>query len=264
MRQKDFAIQACGGDKKIKVRRNHKTYDIQFCSPDYLQEYFYPAGVCGYTDLRPKRMEPEKKDEIGILQYNGVAISSVYRKQHKTKSIRGYLYVGDNNFIAIENHRKWLWLLPILLALILLLVFSFCGRTPEQTPVEETSSWSPVIEDDLGEDTTAASTQSGAQIQIAGFSSWHIPAGQTEDLPIYLHNPDENPCYFSFRIVLEDTDETLYQSDMVPPGETIRQVDFAHSLDAGTYDVVIYITTNALDDGSPMNTAKLNVVLTVS
>lgn len=264
MQQKDFAIQACGGDKKIRIRRNHETYDIKFCSPDYLQEYFSPAVVCGYTDLRPKRMKAEKKEEIGILQYDGVAISSVYRKQHKTRSIRGYLSVGGDNFVAIESHRFLLWLLPILLALILLLVFSFCGRTPEPAPVEDTSSWTPVIEDDLGEDATAASAQSGAQIQIAGFSFWHVPAGQAEDLPIRLHNPDSNPCYFSFRIALEDTDETLYQSDMVPPGETIRQVDLTHSLDAGTYDAVVYITTNALDDGRPMNSAKLNVVLTVS
>ena len=264
MQQKDFAIQACGGDKKIKIRRSHKTYDIQFCSPDYLQEYFYPSVVCGYTNLRQKRMKAEKKDEVGILLYNGVPISFVREKKHKLSAIRGYLSVGGDNFVAIESHRYLLWLLPVLLALILLLALSFCVRTPEQTPIEDTSSWSPVIEDDLGEDTTAASAQSGAQIQIAGFSSWHIPAGQAEDLPIHLHNPDGNPCYFSFRIALADTGETLYQSDMVPPGETIQQVDLARSFDAGTYDVVIYITTNALNDGTAMNSAKLNVTLTVS
>ena len=261
--QKQF-IAGTLGNQTLSLRRERTALKLRFCSPDYYQDYFSTGTVCGFTDLRCKRSDKEKRDEIGTLLYNGVPISIVREKKHKLSAIRGYLSVGGDNFVAIESHRFLLWLLPILLTLILLLVFSFCGRTPEQTPIEETSSWSPVIEDDLGEDTTAASTQSGAQIQIAGFSSWHIPAGQTEDLSIYLHNPDENPCYFSFRIVLEDTDETLYQSDMVPPGETIRQVDLTHSLDAGTYDVVIYITTNALDDGSAMNSAKLNVVLTVS
>lgn len=261
---KSFTIKSAG-DKTLTLRREHQKLKIPYCSAEKYDNYPQPV-VCGYTDLRRKRgdSDKERKDEIGTLLYNGVPISSVCEKRHKTSAIRGYLSVGGDNFVAIESHRFLLCLLPILLALILILAFSFCGRPPEQAPVEETSSWAPVIEDDLGEDTTAASTQSGAQIQIAGFSSWHIPAGQTEDLPIYLHNPDENPCYFSFRIVLEDTDETLYQSDMVPPGETIRQVDLAHSLDAGTYDVVIYITTNALDDGAAMNSAKLNVVLTVS
>lgn len=259
---KSFTINPAG-DKTLTLRREHQKLKLPYCSAEEYDDYPQPV-VCGYTDLRRKRNDKEKKDEIGTLLYNGVPISFVREKKHKLSAIRGYLSVGGDDFIAIESHRFMLWLLPILLALILLLVFSFCGRTPEQTPVEETSSWSPVIEDDLGEDTTAASTQNGAQIQIAGFSSWHIPAGQAEDLPIYLHNPDGNPCYFSFRIALEDTDETLYQSDMVPPGETIRQVDLAHSFDAGTYDVVIYITTNALDDGAAMNSAKLNVALTVS
>lgn len=259
---KSFTIRPVGG-KMLTLHRDRRKLRIPYCSAD---EYdHYPQSVvCGYTDLRRKRNDKERKDEIGTLLYNGVPISFVREKKHKLSAIRGYLSVGGDDFIAIESHRFLLWLLPILLALILLMVFSFCGRTPEQTPVEETSSWSPVIEDDLGEDTTAASTQSGAQIQIAGFSSWHIPAGQAENLPIYLHNPDGNPCYFSFRIALEDTDEPLYQSDMVPPGETIRQVDLTHSFNAGTYDVVIYITTNALDDGAAMNSAKLNVALTVS
>lgn len=261
--QKQF-VAGTLGNQTLSLRRKGSTLKLPFCSPDYYQDYFSSGTVCGYTDLRCKRSDKERKNEIGTLLYNGVPISYVCEKRHKTSAIRGYLSVGGDNFVAIESHRFLLWLLPILLALLLLLVFSFCGRTPQQTPVEETSSWSPVIEDDLGEDTTAASTQSGAQIQIAGFSSWHIPAGQTEDLPIYLHNPDGNPCYFSFRIALADTDETLYQSDMVPPGETIRQVDLSHSLDAGTYDAVVYITTNALEDGAAMNSAKLNVTLTVS
>ena len=258
---KSFTIRPAGG-KMLTLRRDRQKLKIPYCSVTEYDDYSQPV-VCGYTDLRRKRKDKERKDEIGTLLYNGVPISSVYDKKHKLSSIRGYLYVDGDDFIAIESHRYLLWLLPILLALILLLALSFCGRSPE-APTGDTGGWTPVIEDDLGEDTTAASTQSGAQIQIAGFSSWHIPAGQTEDLPIYLHNPDGNPCYFSFRIALADTDETLYQSDMVPPGETIRQVDLSHSLDAGTYDAVVYITTNALDDGKPMNSAKLNVTLTVS
>jgi hypothetical protein len=145
LQQKDFAIQAGVGDKKIRIRRNHETYDIKFCSPDYLQEYFSPAVVCGYTDLRPKRMKAEKKEEIGILQYDGVAISSVYRKQHKTRSIRGYLSVGGDNFVAIESHRFLLWLLPILLALILLLVFSFCVLIPYGTSLTVSATYDSVL-----------------------------------------------------------------------------------------------------------------------
>ena len=256
-----FTIKSAG-DKTLTLRRDRQKLKIPYCSAEEYDDCSHPV-LCGYTDLRRKRNDKAKKDEIGTLLYDGVPISFVREKKHKTSAIRGCFSVGGDNFVAIESHRFLLWLLPILLALILLLALSFCGRTPEQTPVEDPGSWTPVIEENLGgeADTTAPS---GAQIQIAGFSSWHVPAGQAEDLPVYLHNPDGNPCYFSFRIALADTGETLYQSDMVPPGETIRQVDLTHSLDSGTYDAVVYITTNALDDGKPMNSAKLNVALTVS
>ena len=261
MMQKRFSAEKIG-DRETRLRRERTVLKLPFCSPDYYQDYFSTGTVCGYTNLRRKRSDKEKRDEVGTLLYNGVPISFVREKKYKLSAIRGYLSVGGDNFVAIESHRCLLPLLPILLALILLLALSFCGRTPERTPIEDTSSWSPVIEDDLGEDVTAASTQSGAQIQIAGFSSWHIPAGETKNLPITLKNPDGNPCYFSFSIILSDG-ETIYQSDMVPPGEAIKQITINRALSAGEYAATIHIDTNALDDGRAMNKADLNLTITV-
>lgn len=258
---KSFTIRPAGG-KTLTLRRDLQKLKIPYCSATEYDDYSQPV-VCGYTDLRRKRKDKERKDEIGTLLYNGVPISSVYDKKHKLSSIRGYLYVGGDDFIAIESHRYLLWLLPILLALILLLQLSFCGRTPKD-PTDSVRNWTPVIEDDLGEGTTATTTQADLRIDFVGFSSWSVPAGQSEDIPINLHNPDGNPCYFSFRIVLADTGETLYQSNMVPPGKTIRQVDLTHSLDEGTYDGMVYITTNALDDGRSMNHLKFHATIVVS
>lgn len=261
MMQKRFSAEKIG-DRETRLRRQKQKITLPYCSPKYFQDYFASAPVCGYTDLRKPRGQREKEGEIGTLFYGGIEISTVREERRRMSATRGYLAVDDGKFLVIESHRDLLWLLPILLALVLLLVLAFCGRPPGQEP-KDADSWTPVIEENLGGE-AGTTTPAGSQIKIAGFSFWQIPAGQTEALPIRLHNPEGNPCYFSFSIILESTGETLYQSDMVPPGETIRTVDLTHGLEAGTYPVDILITTNALDDGRTMNSASLDVTLTVS
>ena len=46
-------------------------------------------------------------------------------------------------------------------------------------------------------------------------------------------NPEGNPCYFTFTLVLKDTDETIYQSKMVEPGKAITQITLSKELSAG-------------------------------
>ena len=59
-------------------------------------------------------------------------------------------------------------------------------------------------------------------IRIPGYPSITIPA-DTKDVTVNLMNPEGNPCYFTFTLVLKDTDETIYQSKMVePPGNILR------------------------------------------
>lgn len=58
--------------------------------------------------------------------------------------------------------------------------------------------------------------------RIPGYPSITIPA-DTKDVTVNLMNPEGNPCYFTFTLVLKDTDETIYQSKMVEPGKATRR-----------------------------------------
>ena len=62
--------------------------------------------------------------------------------------------------------------------------------------------------DDTGEKPTG--------IRIPGYPSITIEADK-KDVQMNLMNPEGNPCYFTFEIVLNDTDETIYTSKMVEP-----------------------------------------------
>lgn len=99
-------------------------------------------------------------------------------------------------------------------------------------------------------------------IKIPGYPSVTIPA-DTRTVDMALLNPEGNPCYFTFELVLKDTGETLYTSKMVPPGQAITQVTLARPLPAGEYNAVIKITTAALEDGGAMNGANVETVLKV-
>ena len=76
-----------------------------------------------------------------------------------------------------------------------------------------------------------------------------------------LMNPEGNPCYFTFEIVLSDTGESIYKSAMVEPGKTISNVKLNHSLSAGEYKAVIKISTSSLTDGTAMNGANVETTI---
>lgn len=99
-------------------------------------------------------------------------------------------------------------------------------------------------------------------IQIPGYPSISLPA-DTREVAVALLNPEGNPCYFTFELALRDSGEVLYTSQLVPPGQAIYEITLSRPLEAGEYDAVIRISTTSLEDGSPMNGANVETVLTV-
>ena len=99
-------------------------------------------------------------------------------------------------------------------------------------------------------------------IKIPGYPSITLPKDQ-KTVNVALVNPEGNPCYFTFELVLKDTGETLYQSKLVPPGKAITEITMSRALAAGEYNATIRITTTSLEDGSAMNGANVETVLIV-
>ena len=64
-------------------------------------------------------------------------------------------------------------------------------------------------------------------------------------------------------LALLGTDEVLYTSGQVPPGQALYEIELSRPLEAGEYDAVIRISTASLEDGSPMNGANVETVLIV-
>ena len=101
-----------------------------------------------------------------------------------------------------------------------------------------------------------------AGIKIPGYPSITLPKDQ-KTVNVALLNPEGNPCYFTFEIVLKDTGESIYKSKLVPPGKAITEITMSRALTAGEYDATIKITTTSVADGSAMNGANVETVLIV-
>ena len=92
-------------------------------------------------------------------------------------------------------------------------------------------------------------------IQIPGYESCSIEKNK-KNVKMNLANPKDNKCYFNFKVVLDDTAETIYESKAVPPGQSIRNVNLTRPLPEGEYSAFIEISTTSLDGVTPLNGAR--------
>lgn len=255
MQLKKYPIELFG-DKTKTVHRKHK---IRYISPIQFEQQ-QNANICGYTDLRLRKSK-KHKEPIGVLSDNDSDISYVYSTRSKTAAIKGYIKLKDteNKYIAITSNSilPWLLLLLALLLLILISILSFCNKQHPGSPI-----FRPNIEHNTGTNEEKENEAKG--IQVRGFTTWSIPANTSKNLSIPLENPEGNPCYFSFEILLSDTGEVIYSSDMVPPGEKISRINITREFDAGDYPATIKIKTNELITGKEMNSPAIQIIIHVS
>lgn len=76
-----------------------------------------------------------------------------------------------------------------------------------------------------------------------------------------LKNPEGNPCYFTFEIVLTETEETIYTSKMVEPGKAITEDELTRALNRANIRQCLRLQPASLEDGSEMNGADVETVL---
>ncbi len=82
-------------------------------------------------------------------------------------------------------------------------------------------------------------------------------------IQVYFENPKGNPCYFQIDLILEETGETVYQSEMFKPGTGIETPKLDTIPAPGVYKATIVYTTQSLSDNTAMNGAVIQTKLTV-
>ena len=98
-------------------------------------------------------------------------------------------------------------------------------------------------------------------IKIPGYGTVTLPSGTT-DVKMILLNPEGNPCYFVFELVING--ESYYKSDFVEPSMCIEDLKLTKPLPKGTHKAILKISTYSLDENlSPMNGANVEFELIV-
>ena len=90
-----------------------------------------------------------------------------------------------------------------------------------------------------------------------------IPAG-TKEVSVELTNPEENQVYFEISFYLPETEETIYTSDLIRPGQTIYEITLEKEMEAGEYPLILRYAAYTADEAmEPRNGAQVSCSLIV-
>ena len=161
-----------------------------------------------------------------------------------------------------EEKTKSKKALIILLAVLAALLLVFGGymlarHQANSGPVTVNSAPSYAFEE--GQSQAAAEEGSvTAGIEIPGYSIIPVKANTT-NVEIELYNPDKNNVYFQISLILSDTEEVLYESDMIRPGDHLYEIELTRGLEPGEYPLTVQYSTFTTDGTfSPRNGATVN------
>lgn len=162
----------------------------------------------------------------------------------------------------MKKPKVWIAVIVLLCAVIVAGGVFYVTTRGQPAAATAAEPFTPQLDPNATEPQTAedAAAQEPVGIRIPGYPTITIPA-DTQTVSVNLMNPEGNPCYFTFELVLTDTEESLYTSAMVEPGKAITQINLPRGLPAGEYPAVLKITTNSLEDGSAMNGANVETIL---
>ena len=244
----------------IKLKKNDADYDksksYKSETVNYISKKHFKSLECDKKSIRGffcfKKGKSDNRIETEISHFD------LKSKKPCFSFIRGYVKSVDDNYYAFTTRN----VLPILLVLILLLgTLCIVRSCTSESPLN--TIWKPTIEQSIYDDESQNNGETiHKDITICGFTDWTIPSGKTENLPILLQNLEGNPCYFTFQIELQDGTQ-LYRSSHVPPGSEIKAVTLSQPLEKGTYTAYIFILTNEVNTGTPMNSAKTKITINV-
>ena len=177
----------------------------------------------------------------------------------RTDPISGYSYNTRGS-----GRAKWIILL------IVVAVVAVCATLLITQPWaggdENPPGGGLIIDPNAGEyvDPTHTQTQSEPNVAIPGWGSITIPANQ-QTVSVDFYNPERNEglYYLTFKLILSDTGEVLYESNAVPPGKHIQTITLTRALPRGIYDVAVHVQPYRMSDETPTNNADMKTTLIV-
>lgn len=195
----------------------------------------------------------DRKETLGYFYEDDKSFP--YYERHSNRfcyGVEGYISLGQNQYIAIEKKVMLRHILFSLMGLILIGAFIsvIVMSMPEGGIDRNAKDYTPPEGMNIQTDPN--------HIALPGYDKIEMNAG-TNTAYVALWNPPSNPCYFKFKIKLTETEEVLFESDLIPPGKAVTSIEMSQSFEKGLYPVTIDISTFSLEDkDKPLNGGVVN------
>lgn len=172
---------------------------------------------------------------------------------------------------ATNGRKRWL-LLVLLLLVALVVALLLLGPSLHQEQAQPTLAPSITatptpqlaIDPNAGELITPTPAPVEPGVAIPGWGSMTMPSGVTE-VATSMQNPAANEgwYYLTFELRLKDTDEVIFTTGLIPPGQYCNKVTLTRALEPGEYAAIMHVQPYRISDLSPTNNADMETVLIV-
>lgn len=233
-------------DHKFIYERNNPLAEdsVWSCLSKKEMKQKYPAG--GYKILgEVTRKKGADKDFVIVHDYNdnklylqppGSYPPLIYR-------IYGYIPIRDDLYVAVKKKNTIAGATILLAAIVLLTVGMNMKKTePKQESLIDPSAQK--YETNLERPKDWEQTR----ILLPAYTDLTMKA-DTDEIYVALYNPEDNPCYFRFTIILDgEKEEELFKTELVPPGQAVTKVTLPRKFEKGEYPITIRINSYLLTD----------------
>ncbi len=200
--------------------------------------------------LGSKKVRLENNKEIYVFlpkTFNG--------KKYKTI---GYVKCGEQAYVALKKEKKrwFLFLIPLLLFLLLLLG-GFYFLQQENIGIDPNAK-------DYDYALKRPENMGDSEILVPAYSKFTVKKG-TSVIDTVLFNPEDNPCFFKFTLVDKESNDVLYESQLVPPGKGIVSIETNRPFTAaGEQKAVLkFKTVDLKDKKTEYNGSEFEVTISV-
>ena len=156
----------------------------------------------------------------------------------------------------------------IVIVLVAAAAVAYLILTGDETEIAPVATATPApkleIDPNAGALITPVPKPTAPGVAIPGWGALTIPAGVTE-VQTAIQNPKDNEgwYYLTFQLRLKETNEVLFTTGLIPPGQYCNKVVFTRAMEPGEYDAIVREQPYRISDQSPTNNADLAITLIV-
>lgn len=134
----------------------------------------------------------------------------------------------------------------VIIAALICVIAVMMNSKNEGNEVAETEEKRPVVvtpenAEEVAEQILNQKEPEGVPLsyQVTMNSTWEFEDGKSESTNAYVANSKDNETPVYFDVVRNDTQETIYQSPVIPVGKDLDSITLDQDLDAGDYECTL-------------------------